>query len=151
MNSLQSCLTACHQAPLSMGFSRQGHWSGVPSPPAGDLPDPGMEPCLLGLLHWPADCSPLAPPGKPARPDTNQKLFPAVSIPESLVLARESDTQEGERRREPPEDCWSAAPLLCGPSLPHPRPVRTPGCPREGFVGAGAPPGSCGWQMCGGL
>ena len=30
-----------HQAPLSMGFSRQEHWSGLPFPSLGDLPDPG--------------------------------------------------------------------------------------------------------------
>ena len=35
--------TVAHQAPLSMGFSRQ-YWSGLPFPPPGDLPDPGMEP-----------------------------------------------------------------------------------------------------------
>ena len=33
-----------HQAPLSMGFSRQEYWSGLPFPPPGDLPDPGIEP-----------------------------------------------------------------------------------------------------------
>ena len=27
-----------------MGFSRQGYWSGLPRPPPGDLPDPGIEP-----------------------------------------------------------------------------------------------------------
>ena len=32
-----------HQAPLSMGFSRQEYWSGVPCPPPGDLPNPGIE------------------------------------------------------------------------------------------------------------
>ena len=32
------------QAPLSMGFSRQEHWSGLPCPPPGDLPHPGIEP-----------------------------------------------------------------------------------------------------------
>ena len=32
------------QAPLSVGFSRQEHWSGLPFPPPGDLPDPGIEP-----------------------------------------------------------------------------------------------------------
>ena len=32
-----------HQAPLSMGFSRQQHWSGLPCPPPGDLPDPGVK------------------------------------------------------------------------------------------------------------
>ena len=44
--------TVACQAPLSMGFSRQGYWSGLPCPPPGDLPDPGIHPCLLCLLHW---------------------------------------------------------------------------------------------------
>ena len=35
--------TVARQAPLSMGFSRQEYWSGLPFPP-GDLPDPGIEP-----------------------------------------------------------------------------------------------------------
>ena len=34
---------ATHQAPLSMGFSRQQYWSGLPYPPPGDLPNPGIE------------------------------------------------------------------------------------------------------------
>ena len=32
------------QAPLSMGFSRQEYWSGLPCPPPGDLPDPAIKP-----------------------------------------------------------------------------------------------------------
>ena len=50
MLSLQSCPTLCdlwtvpHQAPLSVGFSRQKYWGGLPCPPPGDLPDPGIEP-----------------------------------------------------------------------------------------------------------
>ena len=36
--------TVVRQAPLSMGFSRQGCWSGLPFPPPGDLPNPGIEP-----------------------------------------------------------------------------------------------------------
>ena len=36
--------TVAHQALLSMGVSRQEYWSGLPFPPLGDLPDPGMEP-----------------------------------------------------------------------------------------------------------
>ena len=39
--------TVAHQAPLSMGFSRQEYWSGLPCPPPGDLPIPGMEPVSL--------------------------------------------------------------------------------------------------------
>ena len=35
--------TVPFQAPLSMGFSRQEYWSGLPCPPPGDLPDPGIE------------------------------------------------------------------------------------------------------------
>ena len=52
--SLQLCLTlfatlwtTAHQASLSMGFSRQEYWSGLPGPPPGDLPDPGIEPSFL--------------------------------------------------------------------------------------------------------
>ena len=51
--SLQLCLTLCdpwtvaHQAPLSMGFSRQEYWNGLLFPPPGDLPDPGIEPASL--------------------------------------------------------------------------------------------------------
>ena len=35
------------QAPLSMGFFRQEYWSGLPCPPPGDLPNPGIEPTVL--------------------------------------------------------------------------------------------------------
>ena len=41
-DSLQ--LHVAHQAPLSMEFSRQEYWSGLPFPTPGDLPDPGIEP-----------------------------------------------------------------------------------------------------------
>ena len=36
--------TVARQAPLSMGFSRQEYWSGMPCPPSGDLPNPGIKP-----------------------------------------------------------------------------------------------------------
>ena len=36
--------TAAHQAPPSLGFSRQEYWSGLPYPPPGDLPNPRIEP-----------------------------------------------------------------------------------------------------------
>ena len=35
--------TVAHQAPLSMGFSRQEYWDGLPFLPPGDLPDPGIK------------------------------------------------------------------------------------------------------------
>ena len=39
--------TVAHQAPLSMGFSRQEYWSGLSCPPVEDLSDPGIEPASL--------------------------------------------------------------------------------------------------------
>ena len=39
--------TVAHQAPLSMGFSRQDYWSGLPCPPPGDLLDSGIKPVSL--------------------------------------------------------------------------------------------------------
>ena len=42
--------TVAHQAPLSMGFSRQEYWSGLPCPATGDLPDLGTEPTSLVSL-----------------------------------------------------------------------------------------------------
>ena len=41
--------TVAHQAPLSMGFSRQEYWSGFPFPFPGDLPDPGIKPTSSAL------------------------------------------------------------------------------------------------------
>ena len=49
--------TAAHQAPLSMGFPRQEHWSGLPFPSLGDLPDPKIEPASPALQ---ADSLPLS-------------------------------------------------------------------------------------------
>ena len=54
--------TAACQAPPSMEFSRQGYWSGLPSPSPGDLPNPGIEPRSPALQ---ADSSLSEPPRKP--------------------------------------------------------------------------------------
>ena len=53
--------TAAHQAPPSMGFSRQEYWSRVPLPSPGDLPDPEIEP-MSPMLQ--ADALPSEPPEK---------------------------------------------------------------------------------------
>ena len=42
--------TVAHQAPLSMGLSQQEYWSGLPFPPPGNLPNPGIEPESLTSL-----------------------------------------------------------------------------------------------------
>ena len=42
--------TVAHQAPLSMGFSRQEYWRGLPFPPPGNIPNPGFEPvCTFSI------------------------------------------------------------------------------------------------------
>ena len=53
--------TVAYQASLSMGFSRQEYWSGLPFPSPGDLPDPGIEPRSPTLE---ADALTSEPPGK---------------------------------------------------------------------------------------
>ena len=53
--------TVDYQASLSMEFSRQEYWSGLPFPSLGDLPNPGIEPGSPTL--W-ADALPSEPPGK---------------------------------------------------------------------------------------
>ena len=52
-----------HQAPPSMGFSRQEYWSGLPFLSAGHLPDPGIEPRSPTMQ---ADALPSEPPGNPS-------------------------------------------------------------------------------------
>ena len=47
MQLFMTLWTVAHQAPLSMEFYRQEHWSVLPYPPPGDLPDPGIEPVSL--------------------------------------------------------------------------------------------------------
>ena len=66
---LQLCPTLCHlmdymacQPLLSMRFSRQESWSGLPCPPLGDLPNPGIDSRSPTL--W-ADSLPSEPPRKP--------------------------------------------------------------------------------------
>ena len=53
--------TEAYQAPLSMGFSRQEYWSGLPFPSPEDLPNPGIEPGSPALQ---TDALPSEPPGK---------------------------------------------------------------------------------------
>ena len=54
--------TEAHQAPLSMGFSWQEYWSGLPFPPPEDLPDSGIEPMSPAFQE---DSFTAEPPGKP--------------------------------------------------------------------------------------
>jgi len=62
--------TIALQAPLSIVFSRQKYWSGLPCPPAGDLPHPGIKPASPVSPVLQADYLPTEPPGKPVMQET---------------------------------------------------------------------------------
>ena len=69
--------TIAHQAPLSMGFSRQEYWTGLSCPPQGDLPNPGIEPRSPLLQE---DSLPSEPPGKPHLTHYNHSKKPPKPI-----------------------------------------------------------------------
>ena len=57
--------TMAHEAPLSMRFPKQEHWSGLPFPSPGDLPDPGIEPASLASPSLAGRFLTTVTPGKP--------------------------------------------------------------------------------------
>ena len=86
--------TVARQAPLSMGLSRQEYWSGLPCPPPGDLPNPGIKPGSPALQM---DSLPAELPGKPCVTKSAKSLqscptlcdpmdHPAFGILEARVL-----------------------------------------------------------------
>ena len=87
--SLQSCLTLCDPVEcsppgsLSMGFSRQEYWSGLPYPSPGDLPDPGIEPTSLSS---PASVGRFFTPGATCKaPSSAWHVLNAWLIPGTVI------------------------------------------------------------------
>ena len=104
--------TVACQAPLSIGFSRHEHWSGLPCPPPGDLPDPGIKPvspalqddslllshrespCIcIGMLCYakslqscPTLCDPIdsSPPGSPVPGFSRQEHWSGLPFPSPM-------------------------------------------------------------------
>ena len=70
--------TVACQFPLFMGSSRQEYWSVLPFSTPGDLPDPGIEPNLLCLLHWKdgSGCGSCSGPGTGSRTSNSQTRTP---------------------------------------------------------------------------
>ena len=85
--------TVAHQAPPSMGFSRQEYWSGLPFPSPGDLPDPGIEPRSPALQ---ADDLTSEPPGKHIQ-NSFSKLLP-LFMPQVVLVVKNSPTNTGDIR-----------------------------------------------------
>ena len=65
MPNLLPPMDCTHQAPLSMEFSGQEYWSGLPCPPPGDLPNPGIKPTSPASPALQADSLPAEPSRKP--------------------------------------------------------------------------------------
>ena len=78
--------TGVYQASLSMGFSRQEYWSGLPFPSPWDLSDPAIKP---RSPEWQADALPSEPPGKPIHMLTNWLILNSDLIPNAVPLYRE--------------------------------------------------------------
>ena len=64
-------MTVARQAPLSMEFSRQEYWNGLPFPTPGDLPGPGIKPMSLASPALVGRFFTTALPGKPLSPLAN--------------------------------------------------------------------------------
>ena len=86
-DSFYGLITAAHQVPLSMEFSRQEYWCGLPFPSPEDLPNPGMEPTTPVSLHWQVNSlpphhlgSPLCTPLNDLQITENRLLLTSVSL-----------------------------------------------------------------------
>ena len=93
LSHVRLCVTPraiASQAPLSVGFSRQEYWSGLPCPPPGDLLSPGIEPVSPELQ---VDSLPAEPPGSPVemQMDTDTERWRSINA--------DGETEE-ERERE---------------------------------------------------
>ena len=83
--------TIAHQAPMSMGFSKQEYWSGLPCPSPENLPNPGLE---LRSLVLQADSLPSEPPGKLKNTGVSslsllQGIFPTQESTQGLLHCRQ--------------------------------------------------------------
>ena len=110
--------TVAHQAPPSMGFSRQEYWSGLPFPSPGDLPNPGIEPRSPTLQ---ADALISEPPGKTKDKGTKVKLkvklLSRVRLFETpLTVAHQAPPSMGFSKQE----YWSGLPFPSPGNLPDP-------------------------------
>ena len=117
--------TVAHQAPPSMGFSRQEYWSGLPFPSPGDLPDPGIEPRSLALQM---DSLPAEQPGKPTKSIQVQSYLSVSKDnslqPDGLYVADLAPPSMGFSRQE----CWSGLPFPSPSAQPRNRTAGLPHC-----------------------
>ena len=102
-----------HQAPLSMGFSRQEYWSGLPFPSKGDLPNAGIKPRSPALQ---GDSLLSEPPGKPIY------IWPIYDMGHTCTKALfflQTTVHQPSRSFMSPRICWNSCPLSrwCHPTI----------------------------------
>ena len=91
--------TAARWAPLSMEFSRPEYWNGLPCPPPGDLPNPGVEPRSSTLQ---ADSLPSEPPGKPVNTGVGSLSLLLGNFPDPGIKPGSPALQADALLSEPP-------------------------------------------------
>ena len=91
--------TVANQASLSMGFSRQEYWSGLPFPPAGDLPNPGIKPEFPVSPALQADSLPTEP-SKQFPKEPEPQVWSVTSVLSSAQLRVKDPTELPQLRRE---------------------------------------------------
>ena len=116
----QSCPTICdlwtvaHQAPPSMGFSRQEYWSGVPFPSPGDLHNPGIKPRSPTSQ---ADTLTSAPPGKPLNTVSQKTSYRDTELHIQVLTIKipREERKPGWKKKgeEPGEEGWRGWPYRC--------------------------------------
>ena len=103
-----------HQAPLSMGFSRQEYWSGLPFPSPGDLPDPGIEPASPALQ---ADSLPTELGQKPLNTVLHlnrvECLVCCNRIAFKQIISFQRPQSSSSPRLNSSEAFWNLSPGLC--------------------------------------
>ena len=110
--------TSAYQAPLSMEFSRQEYWSGMPFPSPGDLPDPRIEPRSPALQ---SDSLLTEPPGKPIQDSESEREVKSLSRVRFFAIlwtvAYQAPPSMGFSRQE----FWSGLLFPSPGDLPDPR------------------------------
>ena len=108
--------TIARQAPLSMGFSKQEYWSGLPCPPPGDIPDPGIKPMSLMFPALAGRFFTTSTTGKPNKPFAVHLLSRVQHFTIPWSIGRQAARSMGFSRQEYQNG------LPCPPSgdLPNP-------------------------------
>ena len=99
--------TVARQAPLSMGFSRQEYWSGVPCPPPGDQPDPGIKLASLGFPALADGIFTTVSPWKPSESNNENSILLLLNITHNICAKLRLHAHQCEMSLASFITCWS--------------------------------------------